>query len=70
MATPFVQGRVRQETLSVAIRTECACCSRSMELEIDSDLRSRVLSDTASPLLSVPVIDLGRLKAPNIIDDF
>ena len=54
----------------MAIRTECACCGRAMDLEIDSDLRSRVLSDTASPLLTVPLIDVGRLQAPNIIDDF
>ena len=70
MATPFVQGRLREETLSVAIHTECACCGRSMDLEIDSDLRSRVLSDAALPLLTVPLVDVRRLKAPNIIDDF
>ncbi len=70
MATPFVQGRLREETLSVAIDTECACCGRPIGLEIDSDLRCRVLSDGASPLLTVPLVDPRRLKAPNIIDDF
>ncbi len=70
MATPFVQGRIRQETLSVRVRSECACCARPLELEIDSELRCRVLSDGASPLVTVPMVDFRRLKAPNIIDDF
>ena len=70
MATPFVQGRLREETLSVAVHTECACCARPIDLEIDSDLCCRVLSDDASPLLSVPLVDPSRLEAPNIIDDF
>lgn len=70
MATPFVQGRLREEALSVAVRSECACCGRPIDLEIDSDLGSRVLSDGASPLLTVPLVDIPRLEAPNIIDDF
>lgn len=41
-----------------------------MDLEIDSDLRSQVLSDAALPLLTVPLVDVRRLNAPNIIDDF
>ena len=65
-----MQGRLKNETLSVAIRTECACCGRAMDLEIDSDLSHRVLSDGASPMLTVPMIDFRRLEAPNIIDDF
>ena len=65
-----MQGRLRQETLTVAVHTECACCGRAIELEIDSEMRCRVLSDRASPLLTVPLVDVGRLKAPNIIDDF
>jgi hypothetical protein len=70
VATPFVQGRLREETLSVAVHTECACCALPIDLEIDSDLGCRVLSDGASPLLTVPVVDVRRLEAPNIIDDF
>ncbi len=70
MATPFVQGRLREETLSVTVRTECACCGRLIELEIDSEMRYRVLSEGASPLLTLPLVDFGRLEAPNIIDDF
>jgi len=70
VATPFVQGRLREEALAVAIRTECACCGRPIDLEIDSDLRSRVLSDATLPLLTVPLVDVQKLNAPNIIDDF
>ena len=70
MATPFVEGRLRDETLTVAVDTECACCARPLELEITSELDCRVVSDGASPLLTVPMIDFRRLRAPNIIDDF
>ncbi len=70
MATPFVQGRLRGEALTVTIRSECACCARPLELSIDSDLECRVLSAGASPLVTVPLVDPSRLKAPNIIDDF
>jgi hypothetical protein len=41
-----------------------------MDLEINNDLRSRVLSDGAVPLVTVPLVDVRRLKAPNIIHDF
>ncbi len=70
MATPFVQGRLRQEKLAVTVRSECACCGRPIELEIDSEMHCRVLSEGASPLLTVPMVDFRRLEAPNIIDDF
>ncbi len=70
MATPFVQGRLRQEELAVTVSSECACCGRLIELEIDSEMRGRVLSEGASPLLTMPMVDFGRLEAPNIIDDF
>ena len=67
---PFVQGRLREETLSVTVHTECACCARPIDVEIDSEMRSQVLSAGASPLVTVPKIKLRRLQAPNIIDDF
>ena len=70
MATPFVQGRLRSEPLSMLVRTECAQCSRSMRIEIDSELRSKIIDGTANPLIFHPFIDLSTLAAPNIIDDF
>ena len=41
-ATPFVQGRLRKEALSIVVRTECAHCSQSMYIEINSDLNYHV----------------------------
>ena len=64
-----MQGHLRRETLTVAVETQCACCGRAIELEIDDKMRCRVPSE-ARILLTVPLIDIGRLKAPNIIDDF
>jgi hypothetical protein len=70
MATPFVQGRLRSEPLSVVVRTECALCSQSMSIEIDSELRSKILEGGTNPLIFHPFVDFSRLAAPNIIDDF
>jgi len=70
IATPFVQGRIREETLSITTRTECACCERPIELEIDSEMNCRVGSAGAAPLVSVPLVNARRLDAPNIVDDF
>ena len=66
---PFVQGHLRNEPVSVAIRSECAHCGRPLELEVDSELRHRVAGD-ADPLIFVPLVDFEKLKAPSIIDDF
>lgn len=66
---PFVQGHLRNESLTVTIASECAHCARPLGLEIDSALRYRVL-EGSDPLLFVPLLDFQKLKAPNIIDDF
>ena len=70
MASPFVQGRLRGEALSVVVRTECADCGCSMSIEIDSELRWKVLDDGMDPLIFHPSVDFSSLTAPNIIDDF
>ena len=41
-----------------------------MRIEIDSELAYRVLEGGAEPLVYVPQVDLGKLGAPSIIDDF
>ena len=70
MALPFVQGRLRKKALSVAITTECAHCGEAIHLDIDSELNSRVVEESARPLVFVPLLDLGKLKDPSIIDGF
>jgi hypothetical protein len=67
---PFVQGRLRQEHLSVVIETECAHCQQPIHIEMDSDLGYRVVEEGAEPLVYVPLLDVQKLDAPSIIDGF
>jgi hypothetical protein len=65
-----VQGRYRDDLESVTIETECAHCSRSITITFDRELNYRVEQADADPQVFVPLVDFGRLDAPNIIDDF
>jgi len=66
---PFVQGHLRNESLEITIKTECAHCSRPLQIEMDSELNCRVVEDT-DPLIFVPLVDFEKLKDPSIIDAF
>jgi hypothetical protein len=66
---PFVQGHLRDEPLTVSFETECAHCSRSMEIEVDSELGHRVV-EGGDPLVFVPFVDFEKLEDPSIIDAF
>jgi hypothetical protein len=70
MATPFVQGQLRQEKLSIQIETECAHCGKPIHIEIDSELNYKVGEADADPLVFVPNVDFATLKDPSIIDGF
>ena len=70
MATPFVQGRLRDEWLEVRVVTECWQTGRELHLVIDSELRTRVLSPGADPYLFEPHIDWSAFSAPSIIHDY
>jgi hypothetical protein len=70
IATPFVQGQLRQEKLSFLIETECAHCRKPIHIQIDCDLNYKVLEPDASPLVFVPNLDFATLKDPSIIDGF
>ena len=67
---PFVQGQLRGEKLSVVIKTECGHCREPLHIEIDSELKYRVLEEGAEPLIHVPLVDLQKLDEPSIIDSF
>jgi hypothetical protein len=69
-ATPFVQGRLRGEAISVSVVSECAHCKRPMRLEIDSDMNCYCQETDCSPIVFVPEVDFKTLKDPNIIDAF
>lgn len=66
---PFVQGHLRNESIAITIETECAHCSRSIQLELDSESNYRVLEGT-DPLVFIPLVDFEKLKDPSIIDAF
>ena len=70
---PFVQGHLRNESVAISIETECAHCSRSIGIELnsapDSELNYRVVEGT-DPMVFVPHVDFEKLKAPSIIDPF
>ena len=70
MATPFVQGRLREEALSVIIRTECRDCAQPIIIEMDSELNYKVLEGPATPLVFVPFVDFNKLAERSIIDAF
>lgn len=70
MATPFVQGKLRNEALSFEIRTECACCGRRIGFTMRHDLGYRLHEPESNPMFFVPIVDLTKLKAPSIVDDF
>jgi hypothetical protein len=65
-----VQGQLRNEALSVIIRTECAHCGKEMCIEIDSQLKYSVADPEAKPLVFVPMVDFSTLEDPSIIDAF
>jgi hypothetical protein len=65
-----VQGRLRGERLQVRIESECAHCARPLSLEVNEELRWRVLSPGASPLLFEPTMNWDTFRAPNIVHDY
>ncbi|MCP4659268.1 MAG: hypothetical protein GY856_27985 [bacterium] len=52
------------------ITTECAHCAQPMQLEIDSELRYRVVEEGAEPLVFLPLVNFRKLTDPSIIDAF
>ena len=70
MATPFVQGRLRDEALSFEINSECACCGTPIHITMRHDLTYNLGEPERSPMFYVPMVDFTKLKAPSIIDDF
>ncbi|MCG6927773.1 MAG: hypothetical protein LJF30_21015 [Acidobacteria bacterium] len=65
-----MQGRLRDQQLSVDIETVCAHCARPMHLTADSELRFRVHDPTAHPLVFSPQVDWATFEEPNITHAF
>jgi len=67
VAAPFVQGRLREEYLMVAIETRCAHCGEAMHIDLDSELKYRVREKDARPLMFEPRVDWDTFEEPNIL---
>jgi hypothetical protein len=69
VATPFVQGRLRDENLVVEIESACAHCGRQIRLTMDSEMHWSMqesgVSD-AQPLLFTPEVDWQHFREPDI----
>lgn len=70
MATPFVQGRLRQQPVSITVETRCEHCLEPMTLTIDDDMNFSVEQSEAEPMIFTPDVDVYDVEAPSIVDDF
>jgi hypothetical protein len=68
-ATPFVQGRLRNQPLAVTINTSCAHCGQPMTLNMDSDLAFQA-EEGCEPVIFIPDVDLTGLEDESIIGAF
>jgi hypothetical protein len=64
-----VQGNLRNEYLKVTVKTECAHCSKSIQIEIDSNLQYKV-EEGCDPIIFVPDVNLFALEDDSIIESF
>ena len=65
-----MQGRIRNQALSVDIESECAHCARPLHLTADSELRLRVRDEAPEPLVFSPQVDWVTFEEPNITHAF
>jgi hypothetical protein len=65
-----VQGRLRNEYVSVEIETHCRHCDQVMHITIDSNMRFSVREDQATPLVFMPDVDWANFAGRTIIDAF
>jgi len=70
VATPFVQGRLRDEPLTFDVESECACCKKPIRFTMRHDLSFTLADSSSDPIFFVPMVDFIGLKAPSIIEHF
>ncbi|HSP33471.1 MAG TPA: hypothetical protein VLU46_04045, partial [Thermoanaerobaculia bacterium] len=64
IAAPFVEGRLRRQTLTIDIDTQCVHCARKIAISIDSELR---YDAPPGVLVFEPRVDWSTFGEPNII---
>ena len=65
-----MQGKLRNENVEVRVKTECAHCGKTMEMDIDSNLHFKLNDEKCKPIVFVPDIDLLNLQEDSIMDSF
>jgi hypothetical protein len=65
-----VQGRIRNQALSVDVESECAHCARPLHLTVDRELRFRLGDEMTEPLVFSPQVDWAAFEEPNITHAF
>ena len=70
MATPFVQGRLRNQPLTVTIASACAACGREFTLALSDRGTWNLHTAPASLLVFEPAVDWSTFTAPTIVNDY
>ena len=70
MATPFVQGRLRNERIAFEIDTECGHCGEPIHLTVNEERACQVGDSGQSPLMFEPVVNWEGFSGPHIIDAY
>jgi hypothetical protein len=70
MATPFVQGRLRREPLTVRIDSSCAACRRRLAFDLTDQLECAMIDAPDSLLVFEPELDWSTFAAPTIVNDY
>jgi hypothetical protein len=69
-ATPFVYGRLQNKDLTFTINTECANSAKKIQIEVDSDLNITGMTEGATPMYSMALINTDKMKELSIVDIF
>ena len=69
-AAPFVYGRLQKKKMFFTIQAKCAYSSRQIEIELDSELNIKNVTDGSDPMFCLPIVPLAKTKHPSIVDVF
>ena len=70
LATPFVQGHLRNEPVSITVETRCEHCGEPITFVVDSDMHITAVQPGAKPMVFSPAVEVLDIEAPTIVDDF
>ena len=65
-----MQGRLLNKNLKCGVETVCSVSGREIAFGVDSDLNFSTEAPAKKLIFFIPMIDLGNLDAPSIVDDF